>query len=209
MDQTPHPGSSSIVPGRAAVLRDLVAAYTGGSHASAFEGGAQETNTEMDLWEGVDVVVVCAGRGGAARGSGGGERGGCETLVRFVSHKCVLHGKPLIWGWAGAAGEGGAGVEVRAIGPFPSVSTQYRDSGCKWVILAFRRRQLPALNQSLWKRFFKVDVETAVNRYCTVSLRNVLALYLPQCSVIMRRQELPKKYKRKHPASRSCVESYR
>ncbi len=96
------------------MLRDLVASYTGsgGFHTSAFEGRAQETNTEMDLWEGVDVVVVCAGRGETARGPAGVERGGCETLVRFVSHKCVLHGKPLIWGWAGAAGEGGAGVEV-------------------------------------------------------------------------------------------------
>ena len=104
----------SVIPGRASVLRDLVVGYTGpgGFRISAFEGGAQDTDAEMDLWEGVDAVVLCAGRGGATRESGRAEQGGCEALVRFVSHRCVLHGKPLVWGWAGAAGEGGAGVEV-------------------------------------------------------------------------------------------------
>ena len=102
------------------MLRDLVAAHMGpgGSHISAFEGGAQDTDTEMDLWEGVDVVVVCAGRRGPKNGSNGAKRGGCERLLRFVSHKCVLHAKPLIWGWAGAAGEGGAGVEVCRSGTY-------------------------------------------------------------------------------------------
>lgn len=112
----PPAADGSIIPGRASVIRDLVAGHTGpgGFRISAYEGGAQDTDTEMDLWEGVDAVILCAGRGGAARRSGGAAQGGCEALVRFVSHKCVLHGKPLVWGWAGAAGEGGAGVEVNA-----------------------------------------------------------------------------------------------
>eukprot|EP00903_Cladosiphon_okamuranus_P010786 g10192.t1 len=107
----------SVIPGRASVLRDLVAgqAGPGGFRVSAFEGGAQDTDAETDLWEGVDAVILCVGRGGAAaRGSTGAEQGGCESLVRFVSYKCVLHSKPLVWGWAGGAGEGGAGVEAVA-----------------------------------------------------------------------------------------------
>lgn len=72
----------------------------------------------MDLWEGVDAVIICAGRGGydaaaaAEREAGAGVAGGCEALVRFVSHKCVLHRKPLVWGWAGGLGKWGGGVEV-------------------------------------------------------------------------------------------------
>lgn len=110
------PADVSPVPGRASVLRDLVAGCTGpgGVRISAFDGSAQDTDTETDLWEGVDAVVLCAGRGGSPRGAGGVAQESCEALVRFVSHKCVLHGKPLVWGWAGAAGEGGAGVEVNA-----------------------------------------------------------------------------------------------
>lgn len=108
----------NVVRGRAAVLRDAVSRHAGpdGSHVSAFDGAVQDTDTEMDLWQGVDAVVMCVGRGAGgvgAKRTGGAARGGCEDLVRFVSHKCVLHGKPLVWGWAGGAGEGGAGVEVR------------------------------------------------------------------------------------------------
>lgn len=116
--------SGSVIPGRASVLRDLVAGHTGsgGLQISAFDGSVHDTDTEMDLWEGVDAVMLCAGRGGAAKGSDGAAQGDCEALVRFVSHKCVLHNKPLVWGWAGAAGEGGAGVEVKETG---SISHSY------------------------------------------------------------------------------------
>lgn len=78
----------------------------------------------MDLWEGVDAVIICAGRGryDAAltpapappeRAQDVGFARDCEALVRFVSHKCVLHRKPLVWGWTESpAGELGGGVEV-------------------------------------------------------------------------------------------------
>ncbi|CAM9875727.1 unnamed protein product [Ectocarpus fasciculatus] len=114
------------IQGRAGALRGLVSGHIGpgGSRVSAFGGAVQDTDTEIDLWEGVDAVVMCAGRrnggegrggrGGGTTGGAGGSVGGCEALVRFVSHKCVLHGKPLVWGWAGGGGEGGAGVEVMA-----------------------------------------------------------------------------------------------
>lgn len=112
------------IQGRAAALCELVSRHIGtsGSCVSAFDGAVQDTDTEIDLWEGIDAVVMCAGRGSGEEGIGrrgggttdraGGMAGGCEALVRFVSHKCVLHGKPLVWGWAGSGGEGGAGVEV-------------------------------------------------------------------------------------------------
>ncbi|CAM9422327.1 unnamed protein product [Ectocarpus sp. 12 AP-2014] len=115
-----------VVQGRAAALCELVSGHIGpgGSRVSAFDGAVQDTDTEIDLWEGIDAVVICAGRGigGERRGGrggctadgAGGMAGDCEALVRFVSHKCVLHSKPLVWGWAGSGGEGGAGVEVMA-----------------------------------------------------------------------------------------------
>lgn len=117
----PSQADGSITPGRASALRDFVTGHTGpgGVRVSAFEGDAQDTDTEMDLWEGVDAVILCVGRGEAVKGAA---QGGCEALVRFVSHKCVLHGKPLVWGWAGAAGEGGAGVEVSETVMFSVVS---------------------------------------------------------------------------------------
>lgn len=102
------------------MIRDLAQGYTGSDRlkVSAFDGAVQDLHLEMDLWEGVDAVVVCAGRsvgGGEGEARGGwGEtrREDCEALVRFVSHKCVVHSKPMVWGWAGGRGEGGAGVEV-------------------------------------------------------------------------------------------------
>ncbi|CAN0255593.1 unnamed protein product [Ectocarpus sp. 4 AP-2014] len=122
----PFHAECDVIQGRAAALRELVSGHIdpGGSRMSTFDGAVQDTDTEIDLWEGVDAVVICAGRGSGGEGRGGrgggttdgagGMAGGCEALVRFVSHKCVLHSKPLVWGWAGSGGEGGAGVEVMA-----------------------------------------------------------------------------------------------
>ncbi|CAM9606563.1 unnamed protein product, partial [Hapterophycus canaliculatus] len=81
----------SICPGRAAVIRDLVHGFTGPgrSKVSAFDGAVQDMDLEVDLWEGVDAVVVCANRKGGARGGPGeggwkkATRGGCEELLRF------------------------------------------------------------------------------------------------------------------------------
>ncbi|CAM9208050.1 unnamed protein product [Choristocarpus tenellus] len=72
----------------------------------SFEGCARCFDHDPDLWEGVDAVVVCMGRD-----DGYGKKGN-EELLRFLNHKCVLHKKPLVWGWAGGTGEGGGGVEV-------------------------------------------------------------------------------------------------
>lgn len=91
-------------------------------HTSAFDGYVQDTDGDTDLWEGIDAVIICAGRGDGmcvmeASGAGGSSTGArhIEDLVRFVSHKCVLHGKPLVWGWAGGGGNGGGGVEVSKV----------------------------------------------------------------------------------------------
>ncbi|CAB1111090.1 unnamed protein product [Ectocarpus sp. CCAP 1310/34] len=91
----PFHAECDVIQGRAAALCELVSGRIdpGGSRMSAVDGAVQDTDTEIDLWEGVDAVVICAGRGsGREERRGRGE--GVEVMApcRTSCLICSSHG---------------------------------------------------------------------------------------------------------------------